>query len=196
MAINNKDQMAMKGLSYALVAVASFFAFIPFLVLVISSFTAEQDIILNGFRIFPEKMSTDAYALIFKNPTKIANAYSVTLQVTIIGTLVSLFFSSMTAFVLFRKEVKYRSALAFFLYFTELFNGGLAAFYIVVGSMLGLRNSMAVLMLVPMFHVFHILILRNFMNSVPYSLIESANIDGANDLQIFLKVILPLSKPA
>ena len=102
----------------------------------------------------------------------------------------------MAAYVLYRKDVKYRNALAFFLYFTTLFQGGLAPYYIIVSRMMHLKNTPFVLLLVPMFQVFHILILRNYLNSIPDSLFEAAKIDGAGDFAIFIRVILPLSKPA
>lgn len=196
MKVKNSDQIIIKTAAYIIVSFAAILALLPFVALIVSSFTSEKDIIVNGYSLIPGTFSLDAYKLIFQNPGKIMNAYGVSLTITIVGTGLSLFFSSMTAFVLFRKEVRYRSKLAFFLYFTELFNGGLASYYIVVSRMLHLKNSMAVLILVPLFSVFNILILRNFMNSVPYSLIESSKIDGANDFTIFMKIALPLSKPA
>ena len=120
-----------------------------------------------------------------------------TLFVTGFGTALSLFISSMAVYVLSRKDLKYRGRLAFFLYFTTLFNGELAPTYIIVSTVLHLKNTLLVLLLGPMFNVFNILILRNFfMNSIPVSLLESAKIDGAGDFSIFLKVILPLSTPA
>lgn len=196
MKVINSDQIIIKTTAYIIVTIAAVLALLPFVALIVSSFTSEKDIIVNGYSLIPGHFSLDAYKLIFQNPVKIMNAYGVSLTITIVGTGLSLFFSSMTAFVLFRKEVRYRSKLAFFLYFTELFNGGLASYYIVVSRMLHLKNSMAVLILVPLFSVFNILILRNFMNSVPYSLIESSKIDGANDFTIFMRIALPLSKPA
>lgn len=196
MKLKNTDQIIIKTAAYLIVTIAAVLALLPFVALIISSFTSEKDIIVNGYSLIPGTFSIDAYKLIFQNPGKIMNAYGVSLTITIAGTMISLFVSSMTAFVLFRKEVRYRSKLAFFLYFTELFNGGLASYYIVVSRMLHLKNTLAVLILVPLFSVFNILILRNFMNSVPYSLIESSKIDGANDFTIFMKIALPLSKPA
>ncbi len=196
MKIKNFDQFTIKSIAYFTITIFALIALIPFVAIVISSFTSEKDIITKGYSLIPESFSLDAYKLIFQNPRKIANAYGVSVLITVVGTIVSLYFSTMTAFVLFRKEVRYRSKLAFFLYFTELFHGGLASYYIVVSRMLHLKNSIAVLLLVPLFSVFNILILRNFLNSIPYSLIESSKIDGANDFSIFMRIALPLSKPA
>lgn len=108
-----------------------------------------------------------------------------------------MFISSMAAYVMYRKDVKYRNQLAFFLYFTELFQGGLVSFFIVVSSILKLKNTIWVLILVPLFNVFNVLVLRNFIRSaIPDSLPESAKIDGAGDFKIFIRIILPLTKPA
>lgn len=191
------SSLSMKIISYTTVSLFAFAAVIPFVSLVMSSFASEHDIINNGYSLWPKEFSLDAYQFIFKYPQNIINAYKVTVSLTILGTVISMFFSSMAAYVLFRTEVKYRMKLAFFLYFTELFNGGLAAYFIVVSKMLHLKNSYLVLLIVPLFSTFYILILRNFIRaSVPYSLIESAKIDGANDFSIFIKLVLPLCKPA
>ena len=169
---------------------------VPFLVLIGSSFASERDILTNGYTIIPGKISMEAYKLIFQNPQKILQAYAVTITVTGVGTALSLFISSMSAFVLSRKNLRYKNILAFYLYFTTLFSGGLAPFYIIVSNMYHLRNTILVLILLPMFNVIYILILRNFIKAIPESLSEAAQIDGANDFYIFIKIIMPLTKPA
>lgn len=191
------DSMIVKGIAYLFVGFFAVVAILPFISLVMSSFASEYDIINNGYRLWPGEFSLDAYKFIFKYPETIYKAYGITTSITVLGTAISLFFGSMAAYVMFRREVRYRMGLAFFLYFTELFNGGLAAFFIVVSKMLHLKNSYFVLLLVPMFSVFNILILRNFIRgSIPYSLVESAKIDGANDFKTFISIVLPLCKPA
>lgn len=197
MKIRSIDSMIVKLIAYVVVGLSAIVAILPFLSLVMSSFASEYDIINNGYRLWPGEFSLDAYKFIFKYPETIYKAYGITTSVTLLGTAISLFLSSMAAYVMFRREVKYRKGLAFFLYFTELFNGGLAAFFIVVSKMLHLKNSYFVLLLIPMFSTFNILILRNFIKgAIPYSLVESAKIDGANDFRIFITIVLPLSKAA
>jgi putative aldouronate transport system permease protein len=145
----------------------------------------------------PREIGFDAYGLIFRDPGKIANAYGITVFITAFGTAVSLYLASMAAYVMYRKDLKYRNGLAFFIYFTTLFNGGLASYYIVLSSNYHLKNTIWVLLMVPMFSAMNILILRNFIRgSIPDSLNESAKIDGAGDFTIFMRIILPLSKPA
>jgi putative aldouronate transport system permease protein len=190
------DRALLAAISYLVIGGIAFIAAFPFIVLLINSFTSEHFIINHGYSLFPREFSLEAYSLVFLNPQKILRAYGVTVFITAVGTSGSLFLSSMAAYAMSRREVRYRNKLAFFLYFTTLFSGGLAPTYIIITTVLHLKNTLAILILGPMFNVFHILILRNFfMNSVPASLIESAKIDGAGDFEIFLKILLPLTTP-
>lgn len=193
----SKDTVIMQIIAYVLISIFAVVSLYPFAALVTSSFTSEHALIHNGYRLFIKEFSLGAYKEVFRNPSKILNAYGITISVTILGTALSLFCAAMAAYVMYRKEVIYRNQLAFYLYFTELFNGGLVSYYIIVSKTLNLRNTYLVMLLVPLFSTFNILILRNFLNSsVPYSLLESAKIDGANDFTMFLRIALPLSKAA
>lgn len=191
------DYIALNVISYVVVGFFALFTVFPFILLVVNSFTSEHYILNYGFSIIPRELSLDAYSMIFIYPERILRAYGVTIFITAVGTVISLFLSSMAAYVMFRKEIKYRNALAFFIFFTTLFNGGLAPYYIIVSNTLHLQDNLLVLLLVPMFSAMNILILRNFIKgSIPDSLVESAKIDGAGDFRIFIQMILPLSKAA
>ena len=191
------DQLVFNIMAYIFLVIVALLAFIPFFMLVVNSFASEKSIITTGYSIWPREFSVAAYKLVFMTPVKILRAYGVTIAVTVIGTFCSLFFSSMAAYVMYRKDVQYRNVLAFFLFFTTLFNGGLMSYYMILMKYLHLGNTVWVLLLSPMFSVFNILILKNFFNgSVPDSLFEAAKIDGAGEFTIFLKVVLPISKAA
>lgn len=191
------DQVAFLGISYVVTSAIAIFTLFPFLVLIVNSFASEHSIIFYGYSLFPKEFSLDAYDLIFRSPDTILRSYGVTMLITTLGTATSLFFSSMAAYVMYRKDLKYRNGLAFFIYFTTLFNGGLASYYITLSSTYHLKNTLWVLLFVPMFSAMNILILRNFIRgSIPDSLCESAKIDGAGDFSIFIRIIIPLSKPA
>ena len=191
------DQLVFNIMAYIFLVIVALLAFIPFFMLVVNSFASEKSIITTGYSIWPREFSVAAYKLVFMTPVKILRAYGVTIAVTVIGTFCSLFFSSMAAYVMYRKDVQYRNVLAFFLFFTTLFNGGLMSYYMILMKYLHLGNTFWVLLLSPMFSVFNILILKNFFNgSVPDSLFEAAKIDGAGEFTIFLKVVLPISKAA
>jgi putative aldouronate transport system permease protein len=92
--------------------------------------------------------------------------------------------------------VKYRNKISFYFYFVTLFNGGLVSTYIAMIQYYRLKNSLIALILPSLMNVFYIIVMRSFLSSLPDSLAESAKIDGAGDFTIYLKVIMPLSKPA
>ncbi|WP_338543690.1 carbohydrate ABC transporter permease [Paenibacillus tundrae] len=195
--IRTPDMVLLNIIAYIVVGLFAIVAVVPFFIVLVNSFASEHSIIYNGYAFFPKEFSLEAYKMVFQNPDKMIRAYGITIFVTVVGTASSLFLSMMAAYVMFRKDVKYRNSLSFFLYFTTLFNGGLVPFYLLVVQQLHLKNNILILLLAGMFSVFNILILRNFLNgSVPDALIESAKIDGSGDVRIFLQIVLPLCKPA
>ncbi len=194
---HGRDFYAFNTIAYVVVGSLAVFALIPFVILATNSFSSEHAILTQGYSIIPHEISGDAYRLIFENPGKIARSYGVTIFVTAVGTFISLLCSSMAAYVLSRKELHTRGWLAFFLYFTQLFNGGLVPYYLLVSRDLKLQNTVLVLLLVPMFNVMNVLILRNFIqNAIPEAILDAARIDGLGHAGIFFRIVLPLSKPA
>ena len=192
----SKDIKVFNILSYTLIALVAIICLIPFLMVVVGSFTAEKEIIANGFSFFPKELSLEAYKTALKEPMAILRAYGVTASLTVIGTAIRLFIVAMTAYVLQRKDFKWRNKVSFFFYFTTLFSGGLVPWYILMVKYLGLKDSYLSLLLPPLLSVFNIIIMKSYMSGIPQALTESAKIDGAGDFTIFMKVILPLVKPA
>lgn len=179
---------------YLVVAAVAIVCLIPFLLLISGSFTSEQFIRFNGFSLIPGEFSTEAYSIIFKTPERIIRAYGVSILITVVGTFLGLFLTALTAYVISRKDFKYRNVLSFFFYFTTLFNGGMVSTYIFYIRYLHLQDSLWALILPGMFNVFYLLIMRTFVNSIPVALIESAKLDGAGEWRIFFTIILPLLK--
>ncbi|HEY5586161.1 MAG TPA: carbohydrate ABC transporter permease [Ruminiclostridium sp.] len=179
---------------YSLVSLAVILCLIPFIMLISGSITSEQAIANYGYSIFPKEISFDAYALLFKYPKDIIRAYGVSIFITVVGTISGLFIITMTAYVISRRDFKYRNKLTFFFYFTTLFNGGILSVYIFLVRYLHLKGSYLALILPLIINIFYLLIMRSFMKSIPDSISESAKIDGAGDFTIFMKLILPLSK--
>ena len=192
----SKDIKVFNILSYTLIALVAIICLIPFLMVVVGSFTAEKEIIANGFSFFPKELSLEAYKTALKEPMAILRAYGVTASLTVIGTAIGLFIVAMTAYVLQRKDFKWRNKVSFFFYFTTLFSGGLVPWYILMVKYLGLKDSYLSLLLPPLLSVFNIIIMKSYMSGIPQALTESAKIDGAGDFTLFMKVILPLVKPA
>lgn len=118
------DEAAFNFLGYVFLGLVGIVTIYPFLVLIGSSFASEHELITKGYPVIPTEFSVEPYKLIFASPAKLARAYCVTVSITLVGTCASLFVSTMSAYVLSRKGLKYRGKLAFFLYFTTLFSGG------------------------------------------------------------------------
>ncbi|MBR1497864.1 MAG: carbohydrate ABC transporter permease [Oscillospiraceae bacterium] len=179
---------------YTVVALMAIICLIPFILLISGSFTSEQFIRFHGYSLLPGEFSTEAYKIIFKTPQRIIRAYGVSIMITVIGTFLGLLLTSMTAYVISRKDFKYRNWFSFFFYFTTLFNGGMVSTYIFYIQYLNLKDSYLALILPMMFNVFYLLIMRTFVSSIPHALIEAAKIDGAGEWRIFFTIILPLLK--
>jgi len=168
----------------------------PFLLIVSGSFTEDKIILTQGYSLIPRGFTLQAYRTVFALPEKIVRAYGVTSMVTFSGTVLGLFLISMAGFALQRSNLKYRNHIAFYIYFTTLFNGGLIPWYIMVANNLGLKNSIYAMIVPSLMNPFLIFLMRNFLKTIPESIVESAKIDGAGDFRIFIFLILPIAKPA
>lgn len=178
-----------------IVTLFSLLCLLPFILVIIASLTDEATLVREGYQVFPSKWSLDAYRMIFRSDT-IPRAYSVSIFVTVVGTLLSMLVTSMGAYPLSCKELRYRNKLAFFFYFTMLFSGGLVPTYILISRYLHLRNNIWVYILPALLNPWNMFMMRNFFNDIPDSLKESARLDGAHELTILFRIILPLSLPA
>ncbi|HAB60331.1 MAG TPA: sugar ABC transporter permease [Lachnospiraceae bacterium] len=180
--------------SYILVGFVALICLLPFVVLTSGSFSSEQAIRFTGYGLFPKDFSLEAYRLVFKTPLTILRGYGVSIFITVVGTSVGLIVLSLAAYVISRKDFKYRNQFSFFFYFTTLFNGGMVSTYIFYIQYLNLKDSYLALILPGMLNVFYLLIMRSFVSTIPMALIESAKIDGAGEFRIFKSIILPLLK--
>jgi putative aldouronate transport system permease protein len=192
----SKDKVVFNIIAYILIIFMTLCCVIPFIIVVSGSFTSETYILKNGFSLLPKDFSTTAYSVAFKDPMVVLRSYGVTIFVTVTGTLVGLFITAMTAYVLTRKDFEWRNKFSFYFYFTTLFSGGLVPWYILMVRYLHLKDSYLALILPLLLSVFNMLIMKSYMNGIPDAISESAKIDGAGDFTIFIKLILPLSKPA
>ena len=182
-------------LAYVSVGLMALICIIPFIVLISGSFTSENYIRTQGYSLFINEFSTKAYELIFRNPVTVFRAYGISILITGVGTILGTLLITMTAYVICRKDFKYRNHFSFFFYFTTLFNGGMVSTYIFYIQYLKLKDSLWALILPGLFNVFYLLIMRSFVNTIPPSLIEASKIDGAGEYRIFFQVVFPLLKP-
>lgn len=167
---------------------------IPFLYIVLASFTSSDELMQKGFVLFPTKWSLDGYRYIFSTNT-LFNSLLVTIYITVIGTLLNLIFTSLTAYPLARKNLDGRRIFQFLVLFTMLFNGGMIPTFLIVKAT-GLLDSTWSLMIPGLISAFNLIIMRNFFQQIPEELIESSKIDGAHEFGTLLRIVLPLSMPA
>ncbi|MCR5106778.1 MAG: carbohydrate ABC transporter permease [Lachnospiraceae bacterium] len=191
----SKDKIAVNILGIILIGIFALMCVMPFYLIIVASITPEASLIRDGYPLIPRGFDLQSYALCLKNPVSILKAYGVTISVTLVGTFLAIFLSTMTGYVLSRQDFPWRNKFSFFFFFTTLFNGGLVPWYILCVRYLGFKNSFLGILLPLMFSVWNMIIAKSFMTGIPAAITESAKIDGANDMVIFLRLIIPLSKP-
>lgn len=180
---------------YTILTLFSVACLLPVLLTLIVSFSDEESIMKNGYSLIPEKFSLDGYRTIFVNSAIIFKGYLVSITVTVVGTLLALIITALAAYPLSNPNVRYRNFLALYFFITMLFQGGLVPWYL-MNVQLGLTdNLLALIVPMLMFNAFNMFLVKNFMESLPGALRESAYIDGANDLRIAFQIYMPLSMP-
>lgn len=189
-----KKSISFNIIGVTLLTIMGLLCLLPLLATLMASFTEERELYL-GLRLIPRKFSLGAYQVIFRDYESVLRAYGVTIFTVVLGTPLSLFFTSMAAFVLQHHEFKYKNAFSFYYYFTTLFSGGLIPYYILM-TKLGFRNTIFAILLPHLIIPMYIIIMRTyFQNTVPHSLIDSAKIDGAGDFTIYRRIYIPLGVP-
>lgn len=189
------DEKIFLFLSYPVIAFFAVICLIPFVMIISSSFTSEEYILRNGYSLIPKEFNVEGYRLIFMSPGTIVRSYMVTICVTVAGTALGVFISTMTGYVLQRPDFSWRNRFSFLLFFTTLFNGGLVPWYILITQYLHMKDTIWALIVPSCISVWNILLAKGFICSIPYAITESAKIDGAGDFKIFISLIFPLSKP-
>lgn len=173
-------------------------AILPFLLLLGSSLTDEAVIMREGYNFWPKEWSLYAYNYLFKtNAAKVFRAYGITFLVTIVGTCISLLIGPMLGWVLSRRDYKRSRVLTFMVFFTMLFNGGIVPSYIMWSQLFHVRDSFwALIFPTLVFNGFFIILYKNnFASNIHPALVEAAKIDGAGELFIYFRIVMPLSLP-
>ncbi|WP_428217749.1 carbohydrate ABC transporter permease [Enterococcus faecium] len=168
----------------------------PFIFVIVISLTDEKTLQLNGYELLPAQWSTDAYQYLIQDGGQLLRSLGVTIMITVIGTLITVFMTGTYAYVLSRASFPYRKFFTFYLFFTMLFAGGMVPSYLVMTKMLGLKNTIWALILPLAFSPYNVIILRTFFKkSIPESIIESAKMDGCSEFRVFFQIVLPLAIP-
>ena len=177
-------------------ALFSLCCIIPFIFVVIISFSSEESIRTIGYSFWPMAWSTDTYAYAFEKLPQIWRSFFNSVLITGIGTVLSTLICVLYSYALYRPDFKYRNFFNFFSFFVMLFGGGLVPTYIVSKQVLGLSENYAALIVPLLVSPFNIIVMRTFFkSSVPLELIEAATIDGSGEYSTLFRIVLPIAKP-
>ena len=169
---------------------------IPVVFVFMISISSEESIKLIGYRFIPEQFSLDAYKFILDESETIIRALGVSIFVTVVGTIIGVMLTTLMGYVLSRSTYKLNNFFTMIVFIPMIFNGGMLSSYVVNTQLLGLKDSIWALIWPLCVSSFNVIICKTFFKTnIPESLIESAQIDGATQMQIFWKVALPLAKP-
>ena len=170
---------------------------LPFALMLIGSFTAESSILRDGYSFTPGMLSLESFRYLMSTNYNIFRSYGISIAVTAIGTTLSLAITVSLAYPLSREKMPGRNAIAFLVFFTMLFNGGLIPSYMMWTSMFSIRNTYAAYIFPNLLaKAFYIMMMRTyFATSIPEAIIESGRIEGASEFTILRRLVLPLAKP-
>ena len=176
-----------------LMLVICFVSLYPVWYTVVISFNDSGDALRGGIYWWPRKFSLESYKTVFQDTT-IIRAFAVTVLRTLIGTVTSVFFTAMVGYALSKKHIMGNKFYTILGTITMFFGGGLIPYFITLKN-LGLYNNFLVYIIPSLFNFYNMIIFRSFFNELPAGLEESARLDGANDLMIFIRIVIPLSAP-
>ena len=182
---------------YVLIIFLTLACILPFLLLAMSSITAEETLAVNGYSFFPEKISLDSYKFLWTTKDNMLKAFGISVFVTAVGTCANVLLTTLFAYPLSRRDLPGRNGISLFLFFTMLFNGGMVPTYMVYANMLHIKNTIWAL-IVPylLMNAFYIITMRTYINSnISDEIMEAARLDGASEIQCLTQIVLPLSRP-
>lgn len=191
-----QDEKGFHYFALVVMIILAIYCVIPFILMLSVSFSSEAAL-AQGYKFFPQEFSLNAYQFLWVKRATIFRSYALTILVTVVGTAANLVLTSLFAYPLSRKDFKLRNVFAFILFFTMLFNGGMTASYIVWTQLFHIKNKIwAYILPGSLMGAMNVLMVRNYYNAnIPYPIIEAARLDGANDLKIYTRIMVPLSKP-
>lgn len=193
--LRTKSDRVFMVIIYCLVGLFAFACLYPLLLTLMTSITDEQTLIRDGYRMFPQKFSLAAYEVIVNSMgSKVFNAYKITIFVTVVGTALSLYVTSSIGYVTSVRDFRQRNLINMLLYIPMVFSAGLLPWYIICTKYYHLTNTLWALILPPCLNVFNVFLMRNFFNSLPTAVFESARIDGAGHFRIFFQIAIPMAQ--
>ena len=192
----NSVSVGTEAIFHVIIGLFSVCCLIPFVFVVIISFSSEASIREIGYSFFPQAWSTQAYSYAFEKLPQIWRSYFNSIFITVVGTVLSTAMCAMYSYALYRPDFKFRGFFNFLSFFTMIFGGGLVPTYIVSKQLLGLSENYAALIVPLLVSPFNIIVMRTFFkSSVPMELIEAATIDGSGEYSTLLRIVMPIAKP-
>lgn len=181
------------GLNYVVITVVVLVCLYPFLNVIAYSFSSNQAIVSGRVTWYPIEAQLSAYRQILKQ-SQIWMAMQVSVFVTLCGTVLGMVLTVCAAYALSKEKLRGRKVLTGFILFTMYFSGGIIPTFLVVKN-LGLYDQLTALIIPSSMNVFNFIVMRTFFRGIPKELEEAACLDGANDLQVLFRIVLPLSVP-
>ena len=178
-------------INYIVFAILSLIIIIPIWKVVVDSFNAVG---VYKFQLWPSDPTLAGYQTII-HTAKLARPFINSVVTTIIGTLIGLIMATLGGYVLCQNDMPGRSLMSYYLLFTMIFSGGMIPEYLVM-KQLGLVDNMWILVVKHGMNVYNLVLMKNFFEGIPGTLYEAAKLDGCSPMQIFYKIVLPLSKAA
>ena len=171
-------------------------AIIPVLFVFMISISSEESIRVSGYSFVPQSFSNSAYMFLWNERATILSALWISVLVTVSGTVLGLALTTTMGYVLSRPGFKLKGFYTWVVFIPMIFNGGMVASYVVNANILNMKNTIWALILPLAVSSFNIIVCKTFFRStIPDSIIESAKIDGATQMTVFAKIVLPISKP-
>ncbi len=181
--------------NYVLLFLLSLCFIVPFIYVISISFSTDEAIGKYGITFLPKEWTLAAYQYLFRSGGVILNAYKNTIIITVLTTVISLLITGGLAYPLSKEKLPYRKAFMYYVLFAMLFGGGMIPTYLVVSKLYMLKGSIWSIILSSAYSAWNMVIMKNFFAQLPQDIEEAALIDGANEIKIFISIVLPLSKP-
>lgn len=181
-------------INIGLLALLAFVTIYPFYNILITSFNDPIDAARGGITFWPRILSIENYKMVFRDDS-ILNAFTVTVSRTVIGTATAVLFTGAFAYGISKSNLLWRKYIILLAVITLYFSGGLIPSYLLIAKYLHLKNHFLAYILPNLFNPYNALIMVTFFRGIPKEMEESAKIDGANDLTIFFRLVIPVSKP-
>lgn len=192
-----KKDRCFQIITNVILTMISLFCMLPFLLLFSSAFSNESAIMHEGYSLLPRQFDLTAFNYILNGSTGIMKSYGMSIITTVIGTILNLMITVLFAYPISRTDLRGRSIISFYLFFTILFNGGLIPAYMMWTNIFQIKNTIFAYLLPNLLvNGFFVIMARNyFSQNIPGEVIESAKMDGAGEFKILLKIVMPMSKP-